>query len=67
MPPVMSTTRRDTLLHIVMQGGMIQTSKRGKHGRDNLTSGMQVISMVIVFIVRILAIELLNVESMDKD
>ena len=76
MPPVMSATSWDTLLHIVMQGGVIQTSKRCKqwrdclkqtNGKDNLTSGMQIISMVTIFIVRNLAIKLLNVESMDKD
>ena len=37
------------------------------NGRDNLTSVMQMVSMVTVFIVRNLAIKSLNVESMDKD
>ena len=76
MPLFMLATGWDTLLHIVMQGGVIQTSKRCKHlrdclkqtnGEDNLTLGMQIVSMVTVFIVNNLAIKSLSVESMNKD
>ena len=66
MPPVMPATSWDILLHNVIQGGVIQTRKRCKHGKDNLTLGMQIVSMVTVFIVRNLAIKSLSAENMEK-
>ena len=76
IPLVMSATSWDTLQHIVLQEGVIQNSKRCKlwrdclkqtNGRDILTSGMQIVSMVTIFIVKNFNIKSLSVESTDKD